>query len=108
MVTWLRYRGVVSQGLGRWRLASRVFRCVEMYPPGWTSCMEEVVVGLCATLDDVGTDRVSTESGCGSAGSLSAGLLLRRGVVCAEEFAGNSGDAGRLRLETWVGWYVVT
>ena len=33
MVTWLRYRGVVSQGLGRWRLASRVFRCVEMYPP---------------------------------------------------------------------------
>ena len=70
--------------------------------------MEEVVVGLCATLDDVGTDRVSTESWCGSAGSLSARWLLRRDVVGAEEVAGNSGDSGRLRLEDWVGGYVVT
>ena len=70
--------------------------------------MEGVVVGLCAKLDDVGADRVSTESGCGFAGSLSAGLLLRRDVVWAEEVADNSGDAGRLRLEAWVGGHVVT
>ena len=63
---------------------------------------------MCATFDDVVMDRVSTESGCGSAGSLSAGLLLRRDVFCVEEVVGNSGDAGRLRLEDWLGGYVVT
>ena len=69
--------------------------------------MEGVVVGLCAKLDEVGTNGVSMESGCGSAGSLSVGLLLRRDVVCAEEVEDKSGDAGRLRLEAWVGGYVV-
>ncbi len=59
---------------------------------------------MCAKLVDVGTDsRVSTESGCGSAGSLSAGLILRRDMFCTEEVVGNSGDAGRLRLENWLG-----
>ena len=59
--------------------------------------MEGVVVGLCAKLDEVGTNGVSMESGCGSAGSLSAGSLLRRDVFCAEEVVGNSALAlGRL------------
>jgi hypothetical protein len=63
--------------------------------------MEGVVVGLYAKLDEVGTDGVSMESGCGSAGSLSAGLLLRRDVVCAEEeVADKSGCAWKLG---WVG-----
>ena len=53
-------------------------------------------------------NRVSTESGCGSAGSFSAGLLLRREVLCAEVVVGSSGDAGRVRLEDWLGGYVVT
>ena len=48
--------------------------------------------------DDVGMDRVATESGCVSAGSLSAGLLLRRDVFFVEEVVCNSGDVGRLRL----------
>ena len=63
---------------------------------------------LCATFDEGGMDRVSTESGCGSAGSLSAGLLLRRDVFFVEEAVCNSGEAGRLRLEDWLGGYVVT
>jgi hypothetical protein len=60
------------------------------------SCVEEVVLVLCAKFDDVGTKRVSTESGCGSAGSLSAGLLFRRDVFYAEEVVGyqcGCGDA---------------
>ena len=42
------------------------------------------------------------ESGCGSAGSLSEGLPLRRVVGCAEEVADRSGDVGRWRLASWV------
>ena len=48
------------------------------------------------------------ESGCGSAGSLRAGLLGRRDVVCAEEVAIDSGDAGRWRLGGLVGGHVFT
>ena len=69
--------------------------------------MEGVVVGLCAKVDEVGTGRVLMESGCSSAGSLSAGLLLRRDVVCTEEVVDDFDDAWRLRLEGWVGGYVV-
>ena len=57
--------------------------------------MEGVVLDWCAKAYEVETDRVLMESGCGSAGSLSAGLLFRRDVVCAEEVADDSGDAGR-------------
>jgi hypothetical protein len=57
--------------------------------------VEGVVVGWCAKAYEVETDRVLMESGCGSAGSLSAGLLFRRDIVRAEEVADDSGDAGR-------------
>ena len=58
--------------------------------------MEGVVVGWCAKAYEVETDRVLMESGCGSAGSLSAGLLFRRDVFYAEEVVGyqcGCGDA---------------
>jgi len=70
--------------------------------------MEWVVVGGGAEVEVVETGRVLMESGCGSAGSLSAGLLLRRDAFCAEEVAVDSGDAGCWRLESRVGGYVVT
>ena len=41
-------------------------------------------------------------SGCGFAGSLSAGLPLRRVVGCAEEVADRSGDNDRWRLASRV------
>ena len=66
------------------------------------------MVGWCTKVEEVETGRVLMESGCGSAGSLSAGLLFRRDVVCAEEVAVDFGDAGRWRLESRVGGYVVT
>ena len=46
--------------------------------------MECVVVGCGAEVEVVETGRVFMESGCGSAGSSSAGLLLRRDVFCSE------------------------
>ncbi len=70
--------------------------------------MEWVVVGCSAEVEVVETGRVFMESGCGSAGSLSAGLLLRRDAFCAEEVAVDSGDAGRWRLGGRVGGCVVT
>ena len=54
------------------------------------------------------TGRVFMESGCGSAGSLSAGVLLRRDTFCTGEVAVDSGDAGRWRLGGRVGGFVVT
>ena len=42
--------------------------------------MEWVVVGGCTEVEAVETGRVLMDSGCGSAGSLSAGLLFRRDV----------------------------
>ena len=68
--------------------------------------MEGVIVGCCAEVCEVETGKVLLESGCGSAGSLSAGLLFRLDVVFAEEVADNSGDAGRWRLKGRVGRYV--
>ena len=70
--------------------------------------MEWVVVGGWAEVEAVETGRVLMDSGCGSAGSLSAGLLFRRDVFCAEEVAVDSGDAGRWRLGGRVGGYVLT
>ena len=69
--------------------------------------MEGVVVGWCAKVHEDETVKVLMESGCGSAGSLSAGWLFCHDVVCAEEVADDSGDAGRWRLEGRVGGYVV-
>ena len=66
--------------------------------------MEWVVVGCCTKVEKVETGRVLMESGCGSAGSLSAGLLFRRDVVCAEEVAIDS----RWGLGGLVGGYVLT
>ncbi len=70
--------------------------------------MEWVVVGGCTEVEVVETGRVLMDSGCGSAGSLSAGLLFRGDVFCAEEVAVDSSDANRWRLGGRVGGYVVT
>jgi len=56
----------------------------------------------------VATGCESRESGCGSAGSFSAGVLVRRKVFCAEGVAVDSGDAGRWRFVGLLGGYVVT
>ena len=48
------------------------------------------------------------ESGCGSAGSFSAGVLVRRDVFCAEGVEVGSGDAGRWRFVGLLGGYVAT
>ena len=49
---------------------------------------------------------IVAESGCGSAGSLSEGLPLRRVVRCAEEVAGRSGDVSRWRFVSRVSRWV--
>ena len=66
------------------------------------------MVGCGAEVEVVEIGRLFMESGCGSAGSLSAGLLLRRDAFCAEEVAVDSGDDGRWRLGGRVGGFVVT
>jgi hypothetical protein len=79
------------------------------YPSERMSCLVWwVVVGWCTEGEDVATGWVWRESGCGSAGSFSAGVLVRRDVFCAEEVEVGSGDAGRWRFGGLLGGYVVT
>ena len=67
-----------------------------------------VVVGWCTKVEEVATVWVLRESGCGSAGSLRAGVLVRRDVFGAEEVEVDSGDACRWRFGGLLGGYVLT
>ena len=64
--------------------------------------------GWCTEVAEVATGWLWRESGCGSAGSFSVGVLVLRDVFCAEEFEVDSGDAGRWRFGCLLGGYVVT
>ena len=66
------------------------------------------MVGWCTEVEELATCWVWRESGCGSAGSFSAGVVVRRDVFLAEEVEMDSGDAGRWRFGGLLGGYVVT